>query len=351
LKDNAASFNTETLPWAEKMFATIVSLQETSQRFLPQLQQLFKLPFQLHENPALQTRLIAASKYFANKLQEELQMFQQSPAVTDSRLLAKDYNEKVHEIYALQAEKKYLFTICLTGFDATSWHRKKKEFVLPVFTVNAYAGASNNSHDESPHPVLHQQLRELRDGICAKNHQPIYIVAGTVTLFEMSRYLPQSLEELALISGFGKAKLDRYGNEFLNVIQQYCKLHKLTSLIGEKVPKRQRKEKNKIQTDTKSETYKLYKEGKSVDKIAEIRNFTRQTIEGHLAYYVQKGDITIDELVSREKVVLIEPALKDFKGGSITPIKQHLGESISFGEIRLVIAWMNNKIESEGYEL
>jgi hypothetical protein len=50
-------------------------------------------------------------------------------------------------------------------------------------------------------------------------------------------------------------------------------------------------------------------------------------------------------------MVLIEPALKDFKGGSITPIKQHLGESISFGEIRLVIAWMNNKMESEEYEL
>ncbi len=348
LKDHATSFNTETLPWIEKMLERIVSLQEVSQKFHPQLQQLFKQPFLVLENPTLQNRIIAASKYFTDQLQKELQLLQQSPAVTDSRLMAKEYNEKLHEIYALLAEKKFLFSICMNGFDATSWHRKKKEFVLPAFTVNAYAGSSTYTNTESPHPVLHQQLRKLRDDICAKNHQPIYIVAGTVTLYEMSRYLPQRLEELALVSGFGKVKLESYGNQFLNVIKQYCGIHKLSSLIHEKNSRRQRKEKNEAQTDTKSETYKLYKEGKSVNKIAEIRNFTRQTIEGHLAHYVQKGEITIDELVSREKLVLIEPAIKDFKGGSITPVKQQLGDDVSFGEIRLVMAWMDFQKDREG---
>ena len=62
---------------------------------------------------------------------------------------------------------------------------------------------------------------------------------------------------------------------------------------------------------------------------------------------MQKGEITINELVSREKLVLIEPAIKDFKGGSITPIKQQLGNDISFGEIRLVMAWMDFQRDNE----
>jgi ATP-dependent DNA helicase RecQ len=64
-----------------------------------------------------------------------------------------------------------------------------------------------------------------------------------------------------------------------------------------------------------------------------------QTIEGHLSYYVQKGLIKIEELVHSDKIKLIEPVLKGFNGGSITPIKEKLGKDISFGEIRLVIAW------------
>jgi hypothetical protein len=44
---------------------------------------------------------------------------------------------------------------------------------------------------------------------------------------------------------------------------------------------------------------------------------------------------------------LIEPAIKDFKGGSITPVKEQLGNDVSFGEIRLVMAWMDFQKQSE----
>ena len=51
------------------------------------------------------------------------------------------------------------------------------------------------------------------------------------------------------------------------------------------------------------------------------------------------GEIHIEELLTREKLLLIEPALNGFTGGSITPVKEKLGDTISFGEIRLTIAW------------
>ena len=249
LKENATSFNAEALLWADQMNSRFASLQKVSQKFNPELQMLFTQPTLPHENPALQNRIIAAAKYFKERLQHEFEYLQKSPAVTDSRLLAKDYHEKLHEIHALLAEKKYLFTICENGFDATLWHQKKKEFILPAFIVNAYAGASSHTVTQSPHPVLHDQLRTLRDDICAKKNQPIYIVAGSVTLHEMSRYLPQNFDELAQISGFGKAKLGSYGSQFLNIIRQYCEVHKLSSLMSDKTPKRQRKKRTENKPD------------------------------------------------------------------------------------------------------
>jgi len=206
--------------------------------------------------------------------------------------------------------------------------------------VNVYAGEAKE-RTESPHPVLHQRLRKLRDNICSKADLPIYIIAGTSTLGEMSRYLPQTLGEIRKISGFGDAKTEKYGQQFLDIILDYCGERKLSSLIHEKNPKRERKAESgekKKKIDTKAESFRLYKEGKRVEEIAKERNLTQQTIEGHLAHYISTGEIKIDELVSKEKILLIEPIAKTFSGGSLTPIKEKLGSGVSFGEIQLVIA-------------
>ncbi len=339
LNESSTSFNSESLQWAEKVLSNFNTLQQVSQKFHPQLQDFFLHQVLPHENPALQIRLKQAAIYFCAQLDKQTLFVQQSPSVTDSKILAKKYNEIIFEIFSLLAEKKFMFEFCNSGFDAPAWHQKKNEFKLPPFAVNAYAGSSSYKITDSPHPALHQQLRRLRDDICSKNNQPIYMVAGSVTLNEMTTFLPQNIQELAKVSGFGKVKLDAYGNLFVNIIQQYCKQHNLSSLIHEKVPKRQRKEKDETKPDTKLETFKLYKERKSVNEIASVRGLTIQTIEGHLAYFVSSGEIKIDELVSREKVVIIESAIKHITGSSLIVIKDQLGNKASFGEIRLVMAW------------
>jgi hypothetical protein len=225
-------------------------------------------------------------------------------------------------------------------FDIETYHKRKKDFRVPAFSVNVYAGAAKE-RTEGPHPVLHQRLRKLRDNICSRSDLPIYIIAGTSTLDEMSRYLPQTLTEIRKISGFGDAKTEKYGQQFLDIILEYCRERNLSSRIHEKDPKRERKTgeaEKKKKTNTKAESFRLYKEGNRVEQIAKERSLTQQTIEGHLAHYVAIGEITIEELVSKEKILLTEPYAKDFKGGSITTIKEKLGNKVSFGEIRLVLA-------------
>jgi uncharacterized protein YpbB len=99
--------------------------------------------------------------------------------------------------------------------------------------------------------------------------------------------------------------------------------------------------------DTKAESLRLFREGLSIGDIAEARSLTSQTIEGHLAHYVQAGDINIEELVSREKLILIEPVIKDLDGGPISPIKERLGDAVSFGDIKFAIAWSAFKEKEE----
>lgn len=340
LEKHEKSFNTETLPWLNELLENLSKTQTTAVKFHAQLKTLFRQDNIPEENLLLKERIQTAANYFTSIIKAIIESIHQSPAITDSRLHAKEYNETLKEVFAELTMKMFLLEGFAGKFDIESYHKRKQKFVLPPFGINAYAGASQKKHD-SPHPVLHQQLRKLRDNICSRKDLPIYIVAGSTTIDEMSRYLPQSLKELRNISGFGDAKIEQYGQLFLDVILEYSRQRQLSSLIHEKTPKRERKERAgpvKKKGDTYAETFRMYREGKSTVEIAKERKLTIQTIEGHLAKFVRSGDIKVEELVSREKIVLIESALKNFDGTSIVPVKQQLGDEFGFGEIRLVMA-------------
>ena len=354
-EENSVDFNTETLPWILKLSEHTGKLQDVAVKFQTQLQQLLAADIMPEQHEQLQKRIAAAANHFGPHLQHVLQYISSSVAVTDSKQKAQLYNEALQEVHITTAQKLHAVNACKEGFDSDKFYEHRKQFVLPPFRVNAYAAANKTFKTDSPHPELYKQLRVLRDKLCAQKDLPVFMVASAATLDELSRYLPQTIEELAKISGFGKAKLDQHGQKFLDIITAYCKQHQLASLIHEKNPKRTRKETTtaKEKIDTKLETYKLYQFGKTIAEIAAERNLSGGTIESHLAHYVQRGIISIEDLLSKEKILLIESAAKKHDGIQTSPIKEQLGNDVSYGEIKLVIASLeylkqNNIAEEEG---
>ena len=80
----------------------------------------------------------------------------------------------------------------------------------------------------------------------------------------------------------------------------------------------------------------LYREGKSVAEIAQIRNLAVTTIEGHLASFIYSGDIQLDDLVHPTKSKVILSVINDI-GMTATSIKQKLSGDYTYGEIRAVM--------------
>jgi len=340
INTNKESFNAEVVPWLKVIQELICKCLETSVKFKPQLLNLIAQENNVEENAKLHNRIAAASKYFDENLHQVSDHLRQSPAVTDSTLCAKEYNEKIKDLFGELSLKRYLFQGMYGGFNLNAYLHVKNSFNTPSFYVNAYAGTSLVENTGS-HPELQQQLRKLRNTICSRRNLPVYLVAGSNSIDEMASYLPQTLEELARIHGFGPSKIEKYGDQFLDIIVRYCGERGLSSLINGKtelVHKKNSKSRAK-KNDTKAETFKLYKEGKSVADIMQARNLKAETIEGHLAYYVKKGEVNIDELISHDKLAAIEPVIAELKGSSLAILKEKLGESISYTEIRLAIAW------------
>lgn len=186
-------------------------------------------------------------------------------------------------------------------------------------------------------------LKTLRASFAAAEQVPAYIIFSDATLLELATYLPQNTDELRKISGFGEVKLAKYGEVFLNAVVAYCEDRKLTSKIFEKISKRERKSKpeRRIESGTRAVSFELFKQGKTIAEIAAVRSLSASTIESHLAFYVQEGKLNIADLVSAEKISRITEAVRQHGQFPIFPLKEVLGESVSYGEIRAVISFLN----------
>jgi len=194
--------------------------------------------------------------------------------------------------------------------------------------------------------ALLAELRNIRRDIALHENLPPYIILSDATLQEIATYLPQSLDELRLISGFGDVKLARYGREFLLPVKNYCAKNGLSSKIKQKSPKRERKAKTERNgnasrsSDTAFDSLTLFRSGQTIAEIAAGRNLGVSTIENHLSYYVYQGAIDIKELVNEEKKSRIKDAVESYGAERLAPLKEVLGEDCSYGEIRAVVAWM-----------
>ena len=65
---------------------------------------------------------------------------------------------------------------------------------------------------------LWEALRACRQELAAEHGVPPYVIFHDRTLREMLQYRPRSDEELLAINGVGVAKLERYGQRFLDVL-------------------------------------------------------------------------------------------------------------------------------------
>jgi len=99
------------------------------------------------------------------------------------------------------------------------------------------------------------------------------------------------------------------------------------------------REKNAVtKTDTKTISFNLFKEGKSVREIAAERKLTVGSIETHLIPFIGDGEIDIDDLVTAKKQQAILSAVAIHGAFSHTTLVKNLPADITYGEIKMMLA-------------
>ncbi len=181
---------------------------------------------------------------------------------------------------------------------------------------------------------LFEELRELRYEIAQRNSMAPFIIFHDSCLKEMATYFPKNKEEFLKIKGVGAKKFNSYGEQFIEIIQNYTKAKGIdNSKIERKIIEVPRKTQ-----DTNKETYDYYLEGLSLEEIAKERELTVGTILKHLEKCHNNGQIVDwSRFIDSDKEEKILSVIKEIRAGRLRPIKEALPEDISYEDIRIVI--------------
>jgi uncharacterized protein YpbB len=91
-------------------------------------------------------------------------------------------------------------------------------------------------------------------------------------------------------------------------------------------------------TESKEQTYNLFKEGLAIEEIAQTRRMATSTIEGHLVHYVATGILSGDKFVEAKKAKLIITTAKKLNSYKLGEIKAALSDEFTYTEIKFAIA-------------
>ena len=188
-----------------------------------------------------------------------------------------------------------------------------------------------------------EQLRGLRKRLADEQSVPPYIVFADASLRQMAQQRPVTTDAFATISGVGRRKLEQYGQVFTQEIQHFCQSHNLTpnnNITGSPATPETRRSSSEL-TSTYIITHQLHQQGLSPSEIALDRGLRLGTIIEHLNQLIEMGqDVDLNALVSPERQVPIFEAIEKVGSHSLRTIRDELGETFDYNEIRLVrAAW------------
>ena len=343
---------------AFRQFQTLREQAEThvvpvAEKFKHQIRGYFAQAALPEENEELQARVQKGCTWFAEKISGDLLPSAKTiQIITDNKAVEKTALEALENLQKELFIKNACFVSAKTGFSTQPYLRAKADAEID-FTASkkiATPAASYNSVPKNtPHPELYVSLKLWRVELSDTLGTEPFEILPTKSLLELVQVLPANLPALKKIHGIGPGRSKQFGAEILDIIQKYCEAKGLANIqlsLPEPPPKVP-----KIKTDTKLLSFELFKAGKSITSIAEERGLALSTIETHLADFVSLGELDIFELVDRDKVDTISQYFLEHRIRSTKAAKELLGEDYSYGELRMVVSYLDKEHGAEWFDI
>jgi ATP-dependent DNA helicase RecQ len=165
---------------------------------------------------------------------------------------------------------------------------------------------------------LFEKLRMLRSVFAKDMGVPAYVIFSDASLQDMEEKKPTTMEGFSKISGVGKTKLEKYAEAFIKIIAKH------EDASSAKLP-------------THENSYRLFKEGLSIQQIAYKRGLTENTVFSHLIKIHELGTpLDLHQFISSSEIARVQEAKKTLKNPEGLKVYfEHFEEGLPYHKIKL----------------
>jgi len=284
----------------------------------------------------LQTRIMKACAYFAPRTAAVLKTLSEMEIETDNKNVRKSLHEAMKRLRLELHVKGACLSACENGFRTPAYlDARSRAAIAPPGDQKPLKPAME--YTASRHPEFLNRLKSWRDRKADVLNLPGHMILPRRTLLGIADGLPVNPGALMGIKGMGKKKINRFGQEILEMIIAFRR----EKNIG--MPPEQPVETPSGSTakgDTKRLSLELLLSGKTVAEIAAIRRLKTGTIEEHLSFFIGTGQLDVKKVVSPDKIKRISDYFKETSDIGLSQAKAVLGDDISYGEIKCVLKYL-----------
>lgn len=309
------------------------SLLKVSSTFNMQLKSLVTNQVIPQEHQLIHDRFTKAVAYFHNQLKTKIsEPFHSLQFSTDNSSVESDILKQMNQLEELIEVKLFYFKNFKNEFNVEHYLKLKAQAIFlndeqPIQKKRLVLSSTSNTK-------LFELLKDLRSNLAQEYNQIHHQIFTQKSLYAMCEMLPTNKKELSAIHGMGKTRVEKYGDVILEVIKAYCETHDIVPNIVEQI---EQKIDKKPKIDTKALSFQLFKDGKTVEEIAIIRELTENSIFGHLASYITSGKIKVTNLMSEDHYNELKQIIPTLSFENLSDLKHQLDDKYSYAELRLVL--------------
>lgn len=252
-----------------------------------------------------------------------------------SRYTEKEITEMIHFLIA-----ENLLAIEEGRFPTIRLNQNSVPVLKGAHRVEMYTAPIPTTEEADFHVDLFSELRALRKEIADEKNVPPYVLFSDATLKDLSRYFPQTKEEMLQVKGIGEVKFEQYGESFLALLQDWRERHpdvKKKVLISS-APPVIRKKKTEEEGPSHLASYKLFQSGKTIKDIAAIRDFSVQTVENHIFKAFKDGyPLAWNIFFNAEEEAEVLAVHEQLNEDKLKPLKEALPEDYTYLTIKAVL--------------
>jgi ATP-dependent DNA helicase RecQ len=210
---------------------------------------------------------------------------------------------------------------------------------------------------DGPARDLFERLRVIRRELAEDAQVPAYVIFTDASLRAMASRRPETRAQFAQIPGVGANKVAQFAGAFLAEIRAFCEERGLAGWPeGDDAPPPARMERPPRAPSAQDgvsggklasarQTLDLLRAGLSLEEIAQQRGLARTTLVGHLCELMSAGErVDVAQLIPAERLRQILAAFDQFGVTPLSPVKEALGEEVSYDDLRLARAALSGSI-------